>query len=273
MSSKQLNRTLLVFLVGVAVGALATNLFSGSGSGHDGEKSSSRASSSSSKSQSEQTSTAIFPDVTLSAQPSDWGVLVDNMCRPDSELNVLATKLDFPFQTCQSSQGEIDASCVAQDAKRFQLNLPEPYQKDLGELNTHLNVENGWHEMHYLLPLKDASYHGMPLKGLAIHVNTGDNNSTEMQGWQTPYVVVQEDFSKIKSALAENQPKPQEVFYANVPENSQIPVEAFSTLEQAQRVSQEAGGNPNEVSKQIMTLEANFNERLQAVTLGCVSVQ
>ncbi|QMT30641.1 hypothetical protein [Alysiella filiformis] len=212
-----------------------------------------------------------LPSTQISDHATDWTALVDTMCRPNSDINHLAMKLDFPFARCQDAHGTIDKACVSEDAKRFQPALPQPYQANLNGMTVRLDSADGWYDMHYILPLQNATYHGMPLQALAVNIEIGDSNSNEMRGWQTPYVVVQEDFSKIKSALAQNPPASQTVYYANVPESSNAQPEPFATEIEAQQASKQLGGNPDLVSKQSMKLEANFNERLKAVTLGCVS--
>lgn len=212
-----------------------------------------------------------LPATSLTHSPTDWVELIDNMCRPNSQLNQLASKFEFPFARCQNTRGTIDSVCVADDAKRLKITLPEPYQQNLGDLLVRLESADGWYDMHYILPLKNAVYHGLPLQAIAVNIEIGDNSRNEMRGWQTPYVVVQEDFSTIKSALASNQPTPQPVYYANVPDGSDVLSGPFSTEVEAQQVSKRAGGNPELVSKQTMLLEANFNDRLKAVTLSCTT--
>lgn len=217
------------------------------------------------------TTQSDLPTTSLTSTPTDWVKLIDNMCRPNSQLNQLASQFDFPFARCQKPNGSIDQACVAEDAKRFKIALPEPYQQNLSDLLVRLESTDGWYDMHYILPLKNATYHGLPLQAIAVNIEIGDTNSNEMRGWQTPYVVVQEDFSTIKAALASNQPSPQPVYYADVPDGSNVLSGPFATEIEAQQVSKQAGGNPELVSKQTMLLEANFNERLKAVTLGCTT--
>lgn len=212
-----------------------------------------------------------LPQTSVSSNATDWAELVDTMCRPNSVINGLAMKFDFPFARCQDPSGNIDKACVVEDAKRFQPALPQPYGENVNGLSVRLDSVDGWYDMHYILPLQNATYHGMPLQALAVNIEIGDSNSNEMRGWQTPYVVVQEDFSKIKAALAQNPPVPQPVYYANIPETSNAISEPFATEVEAQQASKQAGGKPELVSKQTMKLEAQFNERLKAVTLGCVS--
>lgn len=212
-----------------------------------------------------------LPTTSLTNTPTDWVELIDNMCQPNSQLNQLATQFTFPFARCQDPHGAIEQACVVDDAKRFKIALPQPYQANLSDLLVRLESADGWYDMHYILPLQNATYHGLPLQAVAVNIEIGSNNSNEMRGWQTPYVVVQEDFSTIKSALASNQPAPQPVYYANVPDESNVLSGPFATEIEAQQVSKQAGGNPELVSKQTMLLEASFNERLKAVTLGCTT--
>lgn len=212
-----------------------------------------------------------LPDTTLTDSPTDWTALIDNMCQPNSQLNQLATQFEFPFARCQDPHGVIDQACVVDDAKRFKIVLPEPHQHNLSDLLVRLESSDGWYDMHYILPLKNATYHGLPLQAVAVNIEIGSNNSNEMRGWQTPYVVIQEDFSTIKAALANNQTTPQSVYYANVPDNSDVLSGPFATEMEAQQASKQAGGNPEWISKQTMLLEASFNDRLKAVTLACTT--
>lgn len=212
-----------------------------------------------------------LPPTSVSSNATDWAELVDTMCRPNSAINGLAMKFDFPFARCQNPDGQIDKACVVADAKRFQPALPQPYGANLNGLAVRLDSADGWYDMHYIVPLQEATYHGMPLQAVAVNIEIGDSNSNEVRGWQTPYVVVQEDFSKIKAALTQQPPATQTVYYSHIPETSNVVSEPFATEIEAQQASRQAGGNPELVSKQTMKLEAQFNERLKAVTLGCVS--
>lgn len=221
---------------------------------------------------SSETESAAASDVPLQAAAPDavdWSPLLDNMCRPDSEINRFAMKFDFPFESCQQDNGQIEASCVQKDAERFQPTLPVPYQAALGKLEVKLESGEGWTDMHYFLPLDKAAYHGMPLTALAVRIETDSGN--ELQGWQTPYLVIADDFSKIRTALSRYSPSAQPVYYADIPPEKDILSGPFGTEEQARAVSKKAGGNPDKITRQMMKPEAAFNDKLNAVTLGCVS--
>lgn len=219
--------------------------------------------------------TPVSADATAASIPIDtdavdWSDLVINMCRPDSEINRLAMKFDFPFERCQADDGQINRVCVEKDAVRFKPNLSAPYTNNLGELQVKLNTyENGKTDMHYILPLKKAAYQGMPLTALAVRIETDASN--ELQGWQTPYLVIQDDFSKIRSVLKQNGPSVQTVYFADIPPEKDILSGPFDTAEQARAISKKAGGNPEKITSQIMKPEVNFNDKLNAVTLSCVS--
>ena len=199
----------------------------------------------------------------------DWSALADEMCRPDSAINRLAMKFDFPFESCVNDSGEIDKACVEKDSLRFKPTLPAPFDDTLGAVKVQLDTGEGWSDMHYLMPLHKAAYHGMPVSMLAVRVETESRN--ELLGWQTPYLVIQDDFSKIKQALRRYSPAEQTVYYADIPPEKDVWSGPFATEEQARAVSKKAGGKPDKIISQIMRPEAAFNDKLNAVTLGCVS--
>lgn len=212
---------------------------------------------------------AINPNAT------DWRDMVNQMCKPDSELNLLAMKFDFPFAKCQNDRGRIDASCVQQDMMRFKPTLSAPYQQNLGAVEAKLTTleDNGGYLMNYAIALNDAVYQQVPLQAIAIRISMDAKNSSEPLGWQTPYLVVQDDFSNVKNVLANQSPEPQVVYYANLPANSDALPGPFDSPDEARAVSKKAGGNPAKITKHIITVEAQFNDQLNAVTLGCVSTQ
>nr|UOP05159.1 hypothetical protein LVJ77_02555 [Conchiformibius kuhniae] len=150
----------------------------------------------------------------------DWSPLADEMCRPDSAINHLAMKFDFPFESCIDDRGDIDKACVEKDAARFRPTLPEPFDHALGGVQVQLDTGEGWSDMHYLMPLHKAAYHGMPVSMLAVRVETESRN--ELLGWQTPYLVIQDDFSKIKQALRRYSPAEQTVYYADIPPEKDV---------------------------------------------------
>lgn len=199
----------------------------------------------------------------------DWSPLADEMCRPDSEINRLAMRFVFPFERCMDNEGNIDQSCVEEDAAKLTPTLPEPFNQSLGAIQVKLDKGEGWTDMHYMIPLTKAAYHNMPLNTLAIRIETENRN--ELQGWQTPYLVIQDDFSKIKQALRQYSPAEQFVFYADIPPEKDILSGPFSTEEQAQNVTKKAGGKLDKITRQIMKAEATFNDKLNAVTVGCIS--
>lgn len=206
------------------------------------------------------------------SKANDWAELVDNMCRPNSDINLFAMKFDFPFTQCQDVQGRINTACVQQDALRFQPRLRKPFHDNLGRLEVKLSAnEEGLYNMHYIVPLQQAAYRQLPLQALAVQIAMNSSNGNEPQGWQTPYLIVQDDFSNIKAAMANQPPAPQLVYYANVPAQSDVLPGPYDNREEAQAVSKKAGGNPRKVTQHLITLETHFNDNLNAVTLSCVS--
>lgn len=205
----------------------------------------------------------------MSGSVVDWSELADDMCSPNSTINHVAMKFDFPFESCLNNEGEIDKICVEKDAIRFKPKVSEPFQQSIGDVQVRLDSGEGWTDMHYLMPLHKAVYHGMPLSMLAVRIETDSRN--ELLGWQTPYLVVQDDFSKIKEALRSYSSGEQYVYYADIPPEKDILSGPFETEERAKAVSKKAGGNPNKITRQTVKPEAEFNDKLNAVTLGCVS--
>lgn len=178
-------------------------------------------------------------------------------------------KMDFPFAKCMRDNGQIDSACVKQDATRFKPTLPHPYQSNLGEIQTHIShAEDGLPIVHYVIPLNDVAFQQLPLTKLAVNIATQPAPNAPT-GWQTPHLVIQGDYSSIRSALA-NVP-PQTVYYAHIPANSDALPGPFETYNEAKIVTRKAGGKVNLISKQIMTLQANFQDGLNEVSLNCVA--
>ncbi len=214
-------------------------------------------------------STPASASAAVNPNATDWTELVGNMCQTNSPLNLLAMKLDFPFQKCMNVNGQIDSACVQADAARFQPTLPQPYQQNLDAMTVKIgSAEDGSPVMNYYLPLKDASFQQIPLTALAV--NIAMKSDMMPVGWQTPHLVIQGDYSTIKNALANYTAKPQTVYYAHIPANRDALPGPFNSLEEAKIETRRAGGKTSLIKKYRLNLDANFLEGVNEVVLSCV---
>lgn len=208
---------------------------------------------------------------TANSNAIDWSDLVSTMCAPHSSLNLLAMKMDFPFAKCMRDNGQIDSACVQQDAMRFAPSLPHPYQQSLGRVSVQVSAaEDGSQIVHYVMPLQNAAFQQLPLSALAVNIATKSTATTPI-GWQTPSLAIQGDYSTIKSVLANAAPAPQTLYYANIPATSDALPGPFETLEEARIATKKAGGKVNDIKKQTISLQANFQDGLNEVVLSCVA--
>lgn len=247
----------ILFIMGMLVGTLITLFITSTDNNSNNDVTTSE----------DAASTVAVEDAT------DWHDLVVNMCKPNSVLNLLAMKIDFPFVDCMRDNGQIDGACVKKDSARFKPTLPQPYQHNLGDLTVKIsNTDDGSPIVHYVIPLKGAAFEQLPLTALAINITTKANSNKPI-GWQTPHLVIQGDYSSIKSVLNDTAPAMQIVYYANIPATSDVLPGPFETYEEAKIVTRKAGGKVNLISKQAIGLEADFQEGLNEVALNCVARQ